>query len=91
MKLKLHYKAHLKDGTLVDSSSKNKKPFEFILGEGQVIQGWDLGLVGMKVGGVRRITIPPSLAYGHRGIPKLVPPNSYLIFTIDLIAASKSS
>ena len=68
-----------------DSSWKRgKAPFELTLGQGQVIQGWDQGLVGMKVGGRRRLTIPPDLAYGAQGQPPTIPPNAPLVFDVDL-------
>jgi len=68
-----------------DSSWKRgKAPFELTLGQGQVIPGWDQGLVGMKVGGRRRLTIPPNLAYGAQGQPPSIPPNSTLVFDVDL-------
>jgi peptidylprolyl isomerase len=68
-----------------DSSwDKGKQPFQFTLGQGGVIQGWDQGLVGMKVGGRRKLTIPPDLAYGAQGQPPSIPPNSTLVFEIDL-------
>ena len=86
MKLRVHYKAHLTDGTLIDDSRKKNKAFEFTIGQGQVIKGWEVGILGMKKGGSRRITVPPKLAYGNRGISGLVPPNESLIFTIELIS-----
>jgi peptidylprolyl isomerase len=70
-----------------DSSWKTGKPFPFQLGRGSVIPGWDQGLVGMKVGGRRELIIPPQLAYGKQGSPPTIPPNSTLVFVIDLLGA----
>ena len=69
-----------------DTSRKRNRPYEFTIGEGRVIKGWDLGVPGMKVGGKRRLTIPAKLAYGSRKKGK-IPPNSQLTFTIELVAA----
>lgn len=78
------YTASLPDGTVVDSSRPRGKPLEFRLGAGQVIKGFERGIVGMKAGGVRRLTIPPELAYGKRGVPPTIPPNSTLLFEVEL-------
>lgn len=80
----IHYKGTLLDGTTFDSSYTRGQPFETQIGVGQVIKGWDEGVVGMKVGGKRRLTIPPLLAYGDRAIGP-IPANSTLIFEVELI------
>jgi peptidylprolyl isomerase len=76
-----------KSGEEFDSSFKTGRPFELALGAGMVIPGWDRGLVGMKVGGRRRLTIPPDLAYGEQGSPPAIGPNETLVFVIDLLGA----
>ncbi|MBL6935743.1 MAG: FKBP-type peptidyl-prolyl cis-trans isomerase [Alphaproteobacteria bacterium] len=82
--LAVDYKGHLEDGTQFDSSYKRGEPWEFTLGQGQVIRGWDKGLRGMKVGGKRRLVIPPEMGYGGED-KGLIPPNSTLIFEIELV------
>jgi peptidylprolyl isomerase len=82
--LKVDYTGKLEDGTVFDSSV-GKQPFELVLGAGQVIPGWDQGLQGMKVGGKRTLTIPPSLAYGAQGAGNVIPPNATLIFEVELL------
>jgi peptidylprolyl isomerase len=77
-----------KGGKEFDSSWKRNQPFPFQLGQGAVIKGWDEGLVGMKVGGRRELIIPPDLAYGKTGSPPTIPPNSALVFVVDLLGAS---
>jgi FKBP-type peptidyl-prolyl cis-trans isomerase FkpA len=80
----VHYTGTLTDGTKFDSSVDRGTPFEFQLGAGEVIQGWDQGLVGMKVGGKRKLVIPPDMAYGSQGRPG-IPPNSSLVFEVELL------
>ncbi len=75
-------------GKEFDSSWKRNEPFPFTLGKGQVIPGWEQGVVGMKVGGRRELIIPPSLAYGVKGSPPTIPPNATLVFVIDLLASN---
>jgi hypothetical protein len=83
----VHYVGTLKDGTEFDASKKHGgQPFSFEVGAGMVIKGWDQGLVGMKVGGRRRLTIPSDLGYGDRGSPPVIPPKSTLIFDIELLS-----
>lgn len=80
----VHYVGMLPDGTVFDASA-NRGPFQFTLGAGQVISGWDQGLVGMQVGGKRRLIIPPSMAYGAQGVPGAIPANATLIFDVELL------
>ena len=83
--VEVHYTGTLEDGTKFDSSLDRGEPFEFIVGVGQVIEGWEQGLPGMKVGGKRKLTIPSSMGYGEMGSPPTIPGNAGLIFEIELI------
>ena len=81
----VHYVGTLEDGTKFDSSRDRGEPFTFSVGAGQVIQGWDEGIPGIKVGGTRKLTIPPDLGYGEAGAPPAIPPNSTLIFEVEVL------
>jgi len=83
-RVRVHYTGKLTNGSTFDSSI-GKQPFSFNLGAGEVIKGWDLGVAGMKVGGRRKLTIPPELGYGSRGAPPQIPPNATLVFEVDLL------
>lgn len=81
----VHYTGTLENGTKFDSSVDRGEPFSLTLGENRVIQGWELGLLGMKTGEKRKLTIPPELGYGSRGAGSLIPPNSTLIFEVEML------
>src|SRR5688572_6218831 len=81
----VHYTGTLENGEKFDSSVDRGQPYEFRIGEGAVIRGWDEGLASMKVGGKRKLTIPPVLGYGQRGSPPNIPPNSILLFDVELL------
>ncbi len=82
----VHYTGWLTDGTKFDSSVDRDEPFAFVLGTGQVIQGWDEAVASMRVGDKARLTIPPELAYGPAGYPGAIPPHATLVFEIELLA-----
>ena len=88
--VKVHYIGGLEDGTKFDSSYDRKQPFEFPVGEGKVIKGWEIGLLGMKVGGKRELIVPPELGYGARANGP-IPPNSTLKFIIELLGVKSVS
>ncbi len=87
--VKVHYVGTLTDGKEFDSSRPRGEPFTFDLGKGRVIKGWDQGVVGMRVGGKRRLTIPPSLGYGERGMPPKIPALATLVFDVELLDVTK--
>ena len=88
MSVTVHYTGWLTDGTMFDSSKNGGQPFQFRVGVGQVISGWDQGVAGMKVGGIRRLVIPADLGYGARGAGGAIPPNATLVFTVELLTVA---
>ncbi len=82
-RIRMYYVGRLLDGTEFDRT--RRRPFEFQLGAGEVIAGWDRGIVGMRVGGKRRLVIPADLGYGARGVPPTIPPNAALVFDVELL------
>jgi FKBP-type peptidyl-prolyl cis-trans isomerase len=83
----VNYRGMLTDGTVFDESYKRGQPFNFVLGQGRVIKGWDVGVAGMKEGGKRRLIIPSDMAYGPQGSPPTIPPNAALVFDVELLKA----
>ena len=84
----VNYTGWLTDGTKFDSSLDSGQPFQFTVGGGEVIQGWDQGVAGMKVGGVRKLTIPADLGYGSQGAGGVIPPDATLVFEVELLAVN---
>ncbi len=87
----VHYTGTLLDGTKFDSSLDRGTPFEFVIGEGSVIAGWELGVVGMKKGGKRKLVVPPHLGYGTRGQPPKIGPDATLLFEIEMVDIVESA
>ncbi len=84
-RVSVHYTGNLEDGTVFDSSVPRKEPFSFKLGAGMVIEGWEKGVLGMKIGEKRKLTVPYQMAYGEEGYPGVIPPRARLIFTVELL------
>lgn len=87
--VKVHYTGTLENGAKFDSSVDRKEPFSFVIGVGQVIKGWDEGVMTMKAGGKRKLIIPSALGYGARGAGGVIPPNATLLFDVELLDVSR--
>ena len=87
-RVSVHYTGWLENGKKFDSSKDRGQPFQFSLGRGEVIRGWDEGVSGMKIGGKRKLTIPAALGYGAKGAGAVIPPNATLLFEVELLALS---
>ena len=85
--VRVHYTGWLTDGSKFDSSVDRNEPFEFVLGGGQVIRGWDEGVARMRIGDKAKLTLPHEFAYGEQGYPGAIPPKATLIFEVELLAA----
>lgn len=83
--IQAHYTGYLQDGTRFESSRDKGRPFQCVIGTGRVIKGWDIGLIGMRVGGTRKLSVPAALAYGERAIGTRIPANADLVFEIELL------
>jgi len=88
-RVEVHYAGWLPDGTLFDSTVPPAEPVSFTVGRGEVIRGWDEGVLGMRPGGARKLVVPPSLAYGSRGLPGAIPRNATLVFQIELVGLER--
>jgi FKBP-type peptidyl-prolyl cis-trans isomerase len=90
-KVKVHYTGWFTSGKKFDSSVDAQQPYSFVLGQGNVIKGWDEGVTGMKIGGKRQLRVPPELAYGEQGYKNIIPANSTLIFDVQLLAVTPAA
>lgn len=90
MRVTVHYTGYLMDGKKFDSSLDGGDPFEFVLGSGYVIKGWDEGIPGMKLKGKRKLIIPSQLGFGARGVPGTIPPEADLVFDVELLSVKQS-